>query len=64
MCDEQLRIPMPVVGHQTTVYREGREWIVDYRERRDGDGWELVRRQRCTGFSEALLRAQESFYSD
>lgn len=61
--DEQLRIPMPVVGYKISVVRwKSGDWEVVRRELRQDDGWRVTGEWVCEGFSAALLRAQEALY--
>jgi hypothetical protein len=55
MADEQLRIPMPIIGVQVTLERiSGRGWVLVERLRRQDAGWSPGERYRDLTTDEAL----------
>lgn len=58
--EDQLRIPMPVVGVQVTLRRESSGWSVDRRVLRDQQGWQVAGRWAQMDRRSAELCAAEA----
>lgn len=58
--EEQLRIPMPVVGLQLTVRRQGNRWVVDRRVLRQEQGWQVAGRWEVSDRRTAEICAAEA----